>query len=134
MTVSNNNCLYCYEPLDNNETDYHERCSKKFFGSSLPFKIDFGLPEIKDLAVKVLGRSVSVTGVQPKISMESPKSTKKETRLTIIGLWGNYILKPPRDQFPEMPENEDLTMHLTSFLKIKTAEHSLIKLKTGELA
>lgn len=115
MTVSNNKCLYCYEQLDNNETDYHERCSKKFFGTTVPPQIEFGLSDLKEMAIKVLGKSESVTGVQPKISMETLKSNKKESRLTIVGLWGIYILKPPRIRFPEMPENEDLTMHLTSF-------------------
>jgi len=33
-----------------------------------------------------------------------------------------------------MPEVEDLTMHLSELLRIKTAEHSLIRLKSGELA
>ena len=33
-----------------------------------------------------------------------------------------------------MPEVEDLTMHLSDLMGIKTAEHSLIRLKSGELA
>jgi hypothetical protein len=33
-------------------------------------------------------------------------------RFTIVGLWGAYILKPPSSQFPELPELEDLTLHL----------------------
>ncbi|MCZ2268730.1 MAG: HipA domain-containing protein [Ignavibacteriales bacterium] len=52
----------------------------------------------------------------------------------MVGLWGNYILKPPVEQFPEMPEVEDLTMHLSELIGIKTAEHLLIKLRSGELA
>jgi serine/threonine-protein kinase HipA len=128
------NCLYCYLPLDDNETDFHPHCSKKFFGTEAVPEIDFGLNEIDELAVKVLGRSVVLTGVQPKLSIELSKEKKRRSRLTIVGLWGNYILKPPFERFPEMPVVEDLTMHLSELLGIKTAKHSLIRLKSGELA
>ena len=84
--------------------------------------------------MKTLGRNVSVTGVQPKLSLEIKSSKDEGKRLTIVGLWGNYIFKPPFNKYPEMPENEDLTMQLAEELGIKTAEHSLIRLKSGELA
>lgn len=131
------NCLYCYLPLNDDEKDFHPRCSKIFFGTEIPPEIDFGLTEIGELAIKVLGRSVALTGVQPKLSVELSKEKKGKNRLipyTGIGLWGNYILKPPFERFPEMPEIEDLTMHLAELMAIKTAEHSLIRLKSGELA
>jgi len=127
-------CLYCYLPLTDNEKDFHPQCSKKFFGTETPPEIDFGLSEIDELAVKVLGRNVALTGVQPKLSVELSKEKKGKNRLTIVGLWGNYILKPPFSRFPEMPEVEDLTMQLAELVGIKTAEHSLIRLKSGELA
>lgn len=37
-------------------------------------------------------------------------------------------------QFKELPENEDVTMHLAELVKMKTAKHGLIRLKSGELA
>ena len=127
------NCLYCYLPL-NDDVDFHRGCSKKFFGTETIPEIDFGLDEIDNLALKVLGRSVALTGVQPKLSIELSKEKKGKNRSTIVGLWGNYILKPPFARFPEIPEIEDLTMHLAELMGIKTAEHSLIRLKSGELA
>ena len=126
-------CLYCYLSLDD-EKDFHPSCSKKFFGTEIPPEIDFGLNEIDELAVKTLGRSVTLTGVQPKLSVEISKEKKGKNRLTIVGLLGKYILKPPFVRFPEMPEVEDLTMHLSELVGINTAEHSLIRLKSGELA
>lgn len=128
------NCLYCYLPLDDNEKDFHPHCNRKFFGTEIPPEIDFGLNEIDELALKILGRSVTLTGVQPKLSVELSKEKKGKNRFTIVGLWGNYILKTPLLRFPEMPEVEDLTMHLSELVGIKTAEHSLIRLKSGELA
>ncbi len=116
------------------EKDFHPHCSKKFFGTKIPPQIDFGLNEIDEFAVKILGRSVTLTGVQPKLSVELTKEKKGKNRLSIVGLWGNYILKLPFCRFPEMPEVEDLTMHLSDLMGIKTAEHSLIRLKSGELA
>lgn len=127
-------CLYCYLPLKENEIDFHPGCSKTFFGIEYIPEIDFGLDEIDNLALKVLGRSVALTGVQPKLSIELSKEKKGKNRLTIVGLRGNYILKPPFERFPEMPEVEDLTMHLAEQAGLKTAEHSLIRLKSGELA
>jgi len=129
-----NKCLYCYNELENDETDFHLSCGKKFFGSQVPPLIDLEINRIKELAVESLGRSVSVTGVQPKLSLDFEKNRGKENRLTIVGLWGRFILKPPFEDYPEMPELEDLTMHMAEALNINTAEHSLIKLVSGELA
>ena len=132
--TGNDKCLICYLPLKADEHDFHFFCSKKFFGTETAPLVDFDLDDIEELAVKVLGRSVSLTGVQPKLSVEITKSDKGTKRLTIVGLWGNFILKPPFSRFPEMPEVEDLTMHLAEVAGINTAEHSLIRLKSGELA
>jgi serine/threonine-protein kinase HipA len=49
-------------------------------------------------------------------------------------LHGNYILKPPSTEYKELPQNEDVTMHLANLVKIKTAQHCLIRLHSGELA
>ncbi|MHB1687249.1 MAG: HipA domain-containing protein [Ignavibacteriaceae bacterium] len=132
MNSLSNKCLYCYNSLNENEIDFHHVCSKKLFGTVTPPLIDFSLNEVKDLAIKILGKSISVTGVQPKLSLDYEK--RKGNRLTIVGLWGKFILKPPFEEYPQMPEIEDLTMHLAKLVNIKIAEHSLIRLKSGELA
>ena len=130
----NNKCLYCYSLLKNGGTDYHEKCCKKFFGTSTPPLLPFSLSQIQELAIQVLGKSVSVTGVQPKISLESERANRQGERFMVVGMWGNFILKPPIEKYPEMPEIEDLTMHLAGLLRIKTAEHSLVRLASGEVA
>jgi len=53
--------------------------------------------------------------------------------LTLVGLWGEYILKPQSDDYAYMPEVEDVTMHLAKVFKMETAEHALIQTTTGEL-
>jgi len=88
------------------------------------------------LAQMVIRSQKTVTGVQPKLSLDLEKGDTAEApqKLTIVGLWGNFILKPPTSDYPEMPELEDLTMHLATIAGIKTVDHCLISLKSGELA
>lgn len=126
-------CLYCYQDLTV-ETDFHEKCSLIFFGTKQAPKLEYTLDQMADLAKNVVERSVSVPGVQPKLSM-SFNEGKRDQRLTVVGaLGGNYIFKPPSLEYPEMPENEHLTMRLAALLKIKTVPSSLIRLKSGELS
>ncbi len=126
-------CLYCYQVLNENAIDFHQACSKKMFGTNIPPILDFNLKETEEIAKKLVIKSIAVTGVQPKLSLELEKKIKEIPRLTIVGLHGDYIFKPQSQQFAELPENEDVTMHLAEMVKIKTAKHSLIRLKSGEL-
>lgn len=126
-------CLYCYQALNVDEFDFHQTCSKKIFGTSIPPILDFNLQETNEIAKKLVIKRIAVTGVQPKLSLELEKKIKEIPRLTIVGLHGDYIFKPQSQQFTELPENEDVTMHLAEMVKIKTAKHSLIRLKSGEL-
>jgi serine/threonine-protein kinase HipA len=134
--MKNDKCLVCYQPLDADSIDFHTRCSRKLFGTATAPLLPYSLDQMYELANEVVRRSVTVTGVQAKLSIdiETYKETKKETRFTIVGLWGSYILKPPSDQYKQLPEIEDVTMHLAETIKIKTVAHSLIRLKSGELA
>lgn len=127
-------CLLCYKSLEKDQQDFHPSCAKKLFGSTQAPVIDFDLKELDELAKQIIIKSKAVTGVQPKLSVNIDKQKSLPPRLTIVGLHGDYILKPPSDQFKELPENEDLTMHLAALVNIKTAVHSLVRLKSGELA
>ncbi|UXX79199.1 HipA domain-containing protein [Reichenbachiella carrageenanivorans] len=76
----------------------------------------------------------TVTGVQPKLSLHIEKPDNEPEKLTIVGLWGQYILKPQSPMWEELPQIEDLTMHLAQLSRIRTAKHSLVRLDSGELA
>ncbi len=134
MKIKRNKCLSCYQSLTDHETNFHASCARKMFGSEQAPIIDFKLKELEELAQKIVLKSVAITGVQPKLSLEIEKSIDQISRLTIVGIYGNYILKPPSKIHDELPENEDLTMNLARLVKIKTAQHSLIQLASGELA
>jgi serine/threonine-protein kinase HipA len=56
-------------------------------------------------------------------------------RLTVVGtLGGKYIFKPPTREYPELPENEHVTMRIAEAYGIKTVPSSLIRLKSGEIS
>jgi serine/threonine-protein kinase HipA len=87
------------------------------------------------LAKKVVERSVSVPGVQAKLSMSLLNEDKTDSRLTVVGtLGGNYIFKPPSKDYEEIPANEHLTMKMADLFNIDVVPHSLIKLASGELS
>lgn len=127
-------CLYCYQSLNEDEKDFHSSCAKKMFGTAIPPIIDFDLKQLEELAKQIIIKSVAVTGVQPKLSLDLEKCKGELSRLTIVGLNGDYILKPASREYAELPENEDITMHLAELVKIKTARHTLVRLHSGELA
>src|SRR5690554_1577968 len=125
------NCLFCYKPVETGE--YHPACSKRFFGTAqVPF-LELDQEQLIKLAQITVNERLALTGVQPKISL-SLSGEKGNKRLTLVGLWGEYILKPQSADFAFMPEVEDLTMHLARLFKIETAAHALIRTSTGELA
>lgn len=125
------NCLFCYQPVETGE--YHPACSKKFFGTSQVPALELDREKLNQLAQITVNERLALTGVQPKISL-SLNGEKGNKRLTLVGLWGDYILKPQSTDFAFMPEVEDVTMHLAKLFKIETAEHALIRTSTGELA
>jgi serine/threonine-protein kinase HipA len=131
-----NRCLYCYSPIENG-SDFHEKCALSFFGTPTPPTIEYSLDKMSELAKNIVERSVAVPGVQPKLSMSLVHETRKESdsRLTVIGaLGGEYIFKPPSDQFPEMPANEHVTMRIAEAFGIRVVPSSLIRLASGELS
>jgi len=131
-----NKCLYCYN-LVNKGQNFHKKCSLEFFGEIAAPLIEYTLNQMDELAKTVVERSISVPGVQAKLSMSLIKKIKEKSakRLTVVGaLGGQYIFKPPSDIFPEMTENEHLTMRIAEEFGIRVVPSSLIRLASGELS
>ena len=86
--MTDDRCLYCYLPLQEVGKDFHEKCSRKFFGIAIPPALDYNGEQMQELAKEIVRRSVSVTGVQPKLSLtiEKQPGDPKHSRLTIVGL------------------------------------------------
>lgn len=128
-------CLYCYGELAKGQHDYHPSCAKKFFGKSIAPELPYTRSNLNELGRQVIQSRVAVPGVQEKLSLDINKGGKDNPdRLTIVGLWGRYILKPKSDKYPWLPEDEDLTIHLAEVAHIKTVPHTLIRFQDGELA
>ncbi|MBK7134639.1 MAG: HipA domain-containing protein [Bacteroidales bacterium] len=92
---------------------------------------------MEKLAKEAVELSVTVPGVQPKISVGWIKTVLKDGhngRLTIMdALEGMYILKPQNPKYKQMPENEHLSMKLAELFKINTVPSNMIRLASGEL-
>ena len=127
-------CLYCYLPIEGAEIDFHSHCATKMFGTSVPPVIEVDLKNIEELAQQIVIKRVAITGVQPKLSLNIERHKNQLSRLTIVGMQGDYILKPPSATYAELPENEDLTMHMAEAINISVAKHCLIRLNTGAVA
>ena len=125
-------CLYCYRELEEGQRDFHPQCARKFFGMREAPLLEYRHEDLDQLAEQVIRAQTSLTGVQPKLSLNLNKH-EGCSRLTIVGLWGEYIFKPQTDMYPQLPENEDLTMHLAEVIKIRVVPHSLIRLADGKL-
>jgi serine/threonine-protein kinase HipA len=104
------------------------------FGTDVPPILPYTNADIGRLASEEVRSRVTVTGVQPKLSLEVGKDADGKKRFTIVGLWGGYILKPQTELYASLPENEDLTMHLAGLARITTVQHSLIRLQDNTLA
>jgi len=131
-----NRCLYCYDTIED-ASDYHEKCSLEFFGTRRPPVIEYTLDQMDELAKEVVERSVAVPGFQAKLSMSLVEELKdkSDTRLTVVGaLGGQYIFKPPSEKYPEMPQNEHVTMRMAEAFGIQVVPSSLIRLASGELS
>jgi serine/threonine-protein kinase HipA len=119
------------------EGDYHPKCNKTFYGTQYAPVLPYQLTEMEKLAKKAAALSITVPGVQPKLSLGWIKKELEnghQGRLTIMdALEGNYILKPQNIQYPQMPENEHLSMKLAALFKIDIVPVNMIRLTSGEL-
>lgn len=114
---------------------YHATCVRKLFGTKDIPELNYDLKDVENLAKEEINQRVTMTGVQPKISVDfAAKKTKGIQRLTIVGLWGRFILKPPHPDYPSMPEFEAVTMNLAQKCGISVAHYGLIPFRSGELA
>ncbi|MDV0444573.1 hypothetical protein MmiAt1_01010 [Methanimicrococcus sp. At1] len=131
-------CLFCYEKFTEKEIeegirDFHPVCSKKIFGTKTQPLLPYTQDKIAELALNVIQSQTAVTGAQPKLSLDLEKVKNTPKKFTIVGLWGRYILKPQTQAYKNLPEFEDLTMHLAELSGIKVVPHSLIRFEDGNL-
>ena len=120
-------CLLTYNPC---ATDY----SKEGLRSLSPklttlHPIPFTAEELRLEASQRAGK-MSIQGVQAKLSAILEPS---KDRLSLVDAGGRYILKPQSALFSELPQNEDLTMHLAKAVGIEVPVHGLVYSKDQSL-
>lgn len=86
----------------------------------------------KELRIEAMVRAskMSIQGVQPKLSAVL---NIKNGSFDVVDKNGRYILKPKHHIFPELPQNEDLTMHLASTIGIEVPLHGMVYAKDRSL-
>ncbi|MCF7837855.1 MAG: HipA domain-containing protein [Candidatus Marinimicrobia bacterium] len=128
-------CHICCRPLASGAELYHAKCSAKLFGSRSIPTLPYSWDDLNQLAEHIVRRGVTVPGVQPKLSLHLERSGGAGGgRLTLVGLEGELILKPPTRAYPGMPEFEHYTMQLAGAAGLDVAPCGLIPLAGRELA
>ena len=74
---------------------------------------------------------MSIQGIQPKISV---RLNVVKASFEIVDKDGRYIIKPQHDIYPQLPENEDLSMRLAGIVGITVPPHGLIYCKDGSFS
>ena len=101
-------CPITYEPIDTNQK-YSKSGLQKLSPRlnelhDLPYTSEQQILEARKRASKL-----SIQGVQPKLSA---KLSTNHQSFELCDRDGTYILKPHNMEYEQLPENEDLTMHL----------------------
>lgn len=73
---------------------------------------------------------LSIQGVQPKLSAIL---NIKVSRFELVDTGGKYILKPQHHIYPQLPENEDVTMRMAKAAGINVPLHGMIWSKDRSL-
>ena len=126
-------CLYCYGELTDGQIDFHGECSKKMFGTAIPPELPYTRDSAAELVKYVVQKHTSILGTQPKLPLRLDLKGKETPKcFSVAEPSDDYILKLQTEKCRQLPELEDLTMHLAEIAKIKTVPHSLIRLADGE--
>lgn len=89
--------------------------------------LPYSSEEQRRLAAQMADK-LSIGGVQPKFSAVLSPSAQ---RFEVVERNGRYILKPPHPHFPEIPENEALTMDLARRAGVETPPFGLVPSSDG---
>ncbi|SHG25910.1 serine/threonine-protein kinase HipA [Flavobacterium micromati] len=76
-------------------------------------------------------KKLSIQGVQPKLSAAV---SIVDQEFKIVDQFGTYIIKPQNDLYPQLPENEDLTMRMAKVFGLDVPFHGMLYGKDGSLS
>ena len=117
----------------------YKSCEGKYAQNGLKH-ISRNLTDLKDLNYSAeeqrheaakRATKMSIQGVQPKLSAIL---NIQQSKFEIVDIKGKYIIKPQHYAYPQLPENEDLTMKMASKCGIVTPIHGMVYSKDGSLS
>lgn len=122
-------CPISYEPLIG-DVDYSPQGLRMLDRrlTSLA-RLEFTAEQQRQEAINRAGK-MSVQGLQLKLSAVL---RIQEGRFEVVDRSGRFILKPPSLDFPELPENEDVTMRMAAAVGIEVPVHGLLRSVDGSL-
>jgi serine/threonine-protein kinase HipA len=122
-------CPITYDVIDDN-AQYSERglrlLSPQLTGLA---PLNYSAVEQRAEAVARVGK-MSIQGVQDKLSAQLKV---KEGFFELVDHRGHYILKPQSHFYPELPENEALTMSLAALVDLDVPVHGLVYSKDNSM-
>jgi len=118
-----NRCPITYEPLPQGAN--YSQAGLKLLNRNLVSlaPLEFTAEQQRQEALNRAGK-MSVQGLQLKLSAVLRISAG---RFEVMNRGGHYILKPQSLDFPELPENEDLTMRMAAAVGIEAPVHGLLR-------
>ena len=123
-----NYCPITYAPCGENR---YSESGLRLLSTELTFLKDLEYTA-EEQRIEAFNRAskMSIQGIQPKLSA---KLNIKEGKFDIVDKGGRYILKPQHHLYPEMPENEDITMRLAAEIGLQVPLHGLVWSKDNSL-
>jgi serine/threonine-protein kinase HipA len=116
----------------------YQSCDDKKYSDKGLKLLSRDLTQLKDLPLTqeeqlreaaIRADKMSIQGVQPKLSA---KLNVKDEVFNIVDRGGEYILKPQNNFYPELPENESLTMKLAELIGIEVPISGMIYSSEGK--
>ena len=121
-----NRCPITYEPCD--EARY-SRAGLRLLSPNLECLNDFPYDAGQQRQQAVVGTGkMAIAGVQPKLSV---RLNAKAGVFAIVDQGGRFVLKPQHAVYPNLPENEGLTMHLAKLCGIEVPVSGLVRSVDG---
>lgn len=116
-----NRCPITYEYCNNKK--YSEKGLNKLSRSLVIFNdLPFTADEQRQEAAARAGK-MSIQGIQPKLSAVL---SIKNNSFSIVDKGGRFILKPQHIFYPELPQNEDLTMRIAETIGLEVPLHGMV--------
>ena len=116
----------------------YQPCGDKKYSDNGLKLLSRNLTQLKDLPLTqeeqlreaaIRADKMSIQGVQPKLSA---KLNVKDEVFDIVDRGGEYILKPKNNFYPELPENESLTMKLAELIGVEVPLSGMIYSSDGK--